>query len=68
MVQGTKCTFCDAKFDQNCELEKHVVEDHQQEKEHSCEVCGKKFFLLWMLKGHKCCPLPEHHNNTLMFS
>ena len=43
MVQGTKCTFCDAKFDQNCELEKHVVEDHQQEKEHSCEVCDKKF-------------------------
>ena len=50
---STKCKFCDAKFYQNCQLEKHVVDEHQKEKEHSCEVCGKKFFLLWRLKKHK---------------
>ena len=33
------CNLCDATFDQNCQLERHIADDHQQEIDHDCEVC-----------------------------
>ena len=40
-----KCSDCDTKFLQNCELENHMVYVHQQEKKHECEICRKQLYL-----------------------
>ena len=46
------CKECDETFSRNFELETHMVTFHGREKEYSCEVCGKKFFLKWRLGKH----------------
>ena len=37
----------------NFELEIHMVTVHGLEKQHSCELCGKRFFHKWRLKKHE---------------
>ena len=46
------CKECDETFSRNFELETHMVTFHGREKEYSCEVCGKRFFLKWRLGKH----------------
>ena len=46
------CKECDQKFSMNFELEIHMVTVHGLEKQHSCELCGKRFFHKWRLKKH----------------
>ena len=53
-----ECDFCEKVFENNYELETHVVE-HRAEKNFSCEVCNKGFYLQWRLEKHK-----SVHNKT----
>jgi hypothetical protein len=46
------CKQCDQTFAKNFELEIHMVNFHGLEKQHSCELCGKRFFLKWRLRKH----------------
>ena len=50
--ESINCKECDAKFSKNCDFEKHMVNEHQQEKEFTCDDCGKRFYLSWRLKKH----------------
>ena len=49
--KSTKCSQCEETFSRNCDLENHF-EVHQIDKEHTCNVCGKQFFLQWRLRKH----------------
>ena len=46
-MAALKCKDCDQTFGKKSDLE-----EHQTMKEHSCDVCGKEFFLKWRLKSH----------------
>ena len=41
-LRMNNCNSCDKEFEQNCQLEKRVVEIHGQEKSQHCDVCGKR--------------------------
>ena len=47
-----KCQVCDAKFDKNCDLERHVMEKHEETENFVCTVCDKPFVLEWRLEKH----------------
>ena len=46
------CKQCGKTFAKNFELEAHMVSFHGCEKQHSCEVSGKEFYLKWRLEKH----------------
>jgi hypothetical protein len=50
--EGKSGAKCDKTFSRNFELEIHVVKIHGHVKYHSCEICGKRFFIKWILKKH----------------
>ena len=46
------CLPCGKILDRNCDLEKHMVEEHNTTKEIKCETCNKAFVLEWGLRKH----------------
>ena len=57
LAKEISCKKCEKTFTRNSDFETHMVVTHAYEKTHSCETCGKKFFLAWRLKKH----LSIHH-------
>ena len=48
------CEFCASTFSRNCDLEKHVKEEHGSvQMNYKCEVCEKEFYLEWRYKKHE---------------
>ena len=46
------CNVCNEKFEKNCDLERHVMDKHEEEKRFRCDVCDKQFVLEWRMKKH----------------
>ena len=51
-LKSKSCSECNETFSKNFELENHMVKVHGCEQPHSCDICGKKFYLKWRLKKH----------------
>ena len=51
-TNAKKCNACDTVFSKNSDLEKHVIDEHEQEKNYKCKVCSKQFFLEWRKDKH----------------
>lgn len=49
--QPAQCTLCDKKLQTRTSYRNHVKR-HTEEKKHSCEHCGKKFFTKFHVKLH----------------
>ena len=47
-----KCKKCSKQFEKNSDFEKHMTEEHEQEKKFACQRCGKKFLLEWRMEKH----------------
>ena len=54
------CKDCGETFAANFQLENHMVKSHGKDKSHSCDICGKDFFLRWRLRKH----LDVHDENV----
>ena len=54
LVEAKKsCQFCASTFQKNCDLEKHVKEEHESaEMDYKCDICNKEFYLEWRWKKH----------------
>jgi hypothetical protein len=54
LVEAKKsCQFCASTFQKNCDLEKHVKEEHESaEMNYKCDICDKAFYLEWRCKKH----------------
>ena len=48
-----KCKLCKRIFSKNSDFEKHMADEHEQEKTFVCDVCGKKFILEWRANKHR---------------
>ena len=48
-----KCKTCHQDFKLNSDLELHIKENHESLEKYSCELCDKKFVLLWRLQKHQ---------------
>ena len=44
-LKNKSCNKCGETFAKNYELETHMVNMHELEKTHKCEICGKTFYL-----------------------
>ena len=47
-----KCKDCGSIFDEQWNLEKHLHQEHGNEKTFSCEHCDERFYTNWRLKKH----------------
>ena len=45
LTKEKTCKECERTFSKNFELENHMVSFHGREKQHSCEICGKRLYL-----------------------
>ena len=50
--QKIKCKNCDGTFARNCDLELHMIAEHESEK-YKCDKCEKTFILNWRFKKHQ---------------
>ena len=50
--EGKSCAKCDKTFWRNFELETHMVKIYGHVKQHSCEICNKRFFIKLSLNKH----------------
>ena len=48
-----ECKICEEIFGQNCKLEVHLKEKHNEIEMFNCEKCKKKFVLKWRLTKHQ---------------
>ena len=44
-----ECTICDTTFKRTCDLDFHIKNAHEKQKEFECEICGKAFVTEWRL-------------------
>ena len=50
--QIMKCNFCESKFKNISELERHIMEQHEEFETYDCDLCKKKFVTRWRLEKH----------------
>ena len=53
------CQKCNSNFPRTCDLENHMIAEHNVEKKHKCSDCGKHFLFKWILRKHV-----KTHNET----
>ena len=53
------CQKCNSNFPRTCDLENHMIAEHNVEKKHKCSDCGKHFLFKWILRKHV-----KAHNET----
>ncbi|ELU01580.1 hypothetical protein CAPTEDRAFT_176805 [Capitella teleta] len=51
--QKVACPVCDLKFNNQADVEEHVVSQHSDPNDNICELCSKVFSTKRMLKSHK---------------
>ncbi|XP_078584714.1 histone-lysine N-methyltransferase PRDM9-like [Branchiostoma floridae x Branchiostoma japonicum] len=47
-----KCQHCDMRFTEGGSLKRHVISHHSKEFPHNCQVCGKGFVRLDLMRTH----------------
>ncbi|XP_060597196.1 uncharacterized protein LOC132751100 isoform X2 [Ruditapes philippinarum] len=62
-IKGKECTICHKRFEDESELETHLLV-HSITKSHECPACHKKYKLLNTLEKH----IKEVHNNDVIFT
>ncbi|XP_037824146.1 LOW QUALITY PROTEIN: transcription factor grauzone-like [Lucilia sericata] len=57
-----KCKQCDKIYSDRCTLESHmkIHEDGQQDRNHTCDICGKSFVGITQLENHKQTHAPDY--------